>query len=317
MAYFGLYLLVLNFVGREEVGGLWRVIEGTVLVFAAFGILQSLFVPGFAQIVYPEAELYTQWDPQGRRLVSTFLDPNLAGALLVLVLLVQGGRLAFGAPVALWKPLLLFGALGLTLSRSSLVALMAGTGVILLVRGLSRRVLKATGVVSLVLLPLAPFLIGLGLAYNKFDLTDPSLLARFVAWGQAVTVLLDHPLIGVGFNTYGFVQQGYGFGDLAMAAFGLDGGLLFIAVMTGLVGLLLYSGMVGRVLMEATALWRNPSRDPEDRGLGLGVLAATVALLVHSLFLNSLLYPFLMQILWILWGLVAVSYRARLVQEEV
>ncbi|MFC1574815.1 O-antigen ligase family protein [Gemmatimonadota bacterium] len=309
-AYFGLYLLVLNFVERKDVEGLWRVLEGTVLAFAVFGILQSLFLPGFAQMVYPEAELYTQWDPQGRRLVSTFLDPNLAGALLVMVLAVQGGRLAFGVPVALWKPLLLFGALGLTLSRSSLLALVAGAGVILLVRGLSRRVLKVTGVLSLLILPLVPVLVSLALTYNKFNLADPSLLARFVSWERALIVFLDHPILGVGFNTYGFVQLKYGFDELLMATFGLDGGVIFIAVMTGGLGLAIYLAMVGRVVLESSRVWKNRALPSADRGLALGVVAATAALLVHSLFLNSILYPFLMHVLWVIWGMVAVTYRA-------
>ena len=308
-AYFGLYLLVLNFFRSEDLPSLWKVLEGTVLLFAAFGILQSAFLPGFAQMVYPQAELYTQWDPQGHRLVSTFLDPNLAGALLVLILLVQVAQLALGSQVALWKPLLIFLALALTLSRSSALAFIAGLGVIVLFRGLSRRVLRGMGVAAVLSLPLVPLLLNLAVQYNKLDLTDPSLLARFVAWGRAVVVFLDHPVLGVGFNTYGFIQADYGFGGLVQSSFGLDGGLLFIAVMTGLLGVIIYSAMVLRVGMESHRILKDQARPPFSRGLALGVMAATVALLVHSIFLNSILYPFLMQVLWIFWGMVAVTYR--------
>ena len=34
----------------------------------------------------------------------------------------------------------------------------------------------------------------------------------------------------------------------------------------------------------------------------MGVAAITVAMLVHSLFVNSLLLPYLMEPLWLLWG---------------
>ena len=50
-AYFGLYLLVINFVERERIEGIWRTLETMVVVFAVFGIAQSAFLPGFAQIV--------------------------------------------------------------------------------------------------------------------------------------------------------------------------------------------------------------------------------------------------------------------------
>lgn len=309
-AYFGFYLLVLNFVRREDIEPIWRVMEGAVIAFALFGIFQSAFLPGFAQLVYPDAGVFTQWDPQGRRLVSTFLDPNLAGGLILVVLLIQGGRMAFGTAVARWKPLILLAALALTLSRSSALAFLVGVGVLMAIRGPSKRVLTAGAWMALVGLLLSPILLNLAIAYNKLDLADPSLLLRFVAWGQALTVLIDHPFLGVGFNTYGFVQLNYGFGDLVQSSFGLDGGLLFIAVMTGGLGVIFFGGMVLRFGWEASRVWRETEREGVDRGMALGTLAATVALLVHSLFLNSLLYPFLMQILWVLWGMVAVIYRS-------
>ena len=58
--------------------------DGEPLAFAGFGIVQSAFLPNFAQRIYPDARLYLDWDPQGHRLVSTFLDPNFAGAFILL-----------------------------------------------------------------------------------------------------------------------------------------------------------------------------------------------------------------------------------------
>ena len=312
VTYFALYLVVLNTVRRDQVEGVWKALEAGVLVFAAFGILQSIFLPNFAQIVYPDAELYTQWDPQGRRLVSTMLDPNFAGALILLVLAVQGGRMAFGVPVALWKPVLLLLAVTLTVSRSTLLAGLAAGAVIAAVRGTSRRVVRfGIGGVLVGLLAL-PYVGWLAVTYNKLDLTDPSLLSRFVAWSQALEVFADFPVIGVGFNTYGFAQDHlYGFSELQQAAFGLDGGLLFIAVMTGSLGVLVYATMILVQLLRCRRGWMKGS-DARTRGLMLGTAAATVGLLVHSLFTNSMLYPFLMEVLWVLWGLTAVSWASGL-----
>lgn len=306
LLYFGIYLVGINFIRRGDVQSVWGTLEAAVLVFAAFGIFQSLFLPGFAQMVYPEAELYAQWDPQGRRLVSTFLDPNFAGILIAMTLIVQLARLPFGVQVAMWKPVLLFAALILTLSRSSFFAFLCGGLVILVARKLSKRVLRVSALLSLLVIPFLPRILDFALTYNKLSLADPSLLARFVAWARAIQVFGDHPILGVGFNTYGYVQEHYGFGPIYVSSFGLDGGLLFIAVMTGVVGLLLYVGMTGWVLVRCRRVWRDDSRSAEDRALCLGTAAATVALVIHSLFLNSLLYPFLMEALWVLWALTFV-----------
>jgi predicted Na+-dependent transporter len=41
----------------------------------------------------------------------------------------------------------------------------------------------------------------------------------------------------------------------------------------------------------------------EFRALATGIAAGTVALCVHSVFVNSLLTPFVMEPLFVLWGL--------------
>ena len=318
--YMALYVVVIDTLSAREGRQLLKAFEGAVLLFAGFGILQAIFLPGFAQIVFPDAVLYTQWDPQGRRLVSTFLDPNLAGGLIVVALLLASARLVSGEPVPLWKPGLLVAALVITLSRSSILAFVAGLAVIaILVRRVTWRALAGSLLAIAVGLLAAPWLLRMADAFNKLSLDDASLLTRFVNWGRALRVLADHPIVGVGFNTYGFVQLRYGFADLTQSAFGLDGGLLFIAVMTGFVGVTLYSILLFLVLQACKELWSGDlsSRDRSssdrspvfDGAVGLGVAAATVALLIHSLFVNSLLYPPIMQTMWILWGIVFVLNR--------
>jgi hypothetical protein len=314
LAYFAVYLVCINFVRREEVLGVWNALQLAVLIFAGFGIVQSIFLPGFAQIVYPSSELYLDWDPQGHRLVSTFLDPNFAGALITIALLVLLAMLSLGVPVPRWKLLLLFTALLLTLSRSSFLAFMVGGLVIASVRGLSRRLWGFGALLAILLLPALPFLIQYGSAFNKFRI-DASALTRVVSWLSAIEVFLDNPILGVGFNTYGFVQERYGGSILGQSSFGLDGGILFIVVMTGVVGGFVYVLMYASVLGRCRRVWRDAGAALEERALCLGVAAASVALVVHSIFLNSLLYPFLMQALWTLWGLAHVVASARRAEE--
>ncbi len=116
LAYFGLYVAAINVLTREDVRGLIGAFDATVLIFSIFGILQAAFLPGFAQLVYPESVVYADWDPQGHRLVSTFLDPNYAGALIVIGLLLYAGRIASGERVPIWRVAVLLTALLLTLA---------------------------------------------------------------------------------------------------------------------------------------------------------------------------------------------------------
>ena len=313
--YLGLYVVVIDTLSPRDGRQLLKVFEGAVLVFAVFGILQSIFLPGFAQIVFPDAELYTQWDPQGRRLVSTFLDPNLAGGLIMVALLLACARLVSGEPVPLWRPGLLVAALVMTMSRSSMLAFVAGLAVMaLLVRRVTWRALAGSLLAIGVGLIAAPWLLRMADSFDRLSLNDASLLTRFANWSRALAVLADHPIVGVGFNTYGFVQLRYGFADLSQSAFGLDGGLLFIAVMTGFVGVTLYSTVLFLVLQACTKLWSGDRSSSDgssviDDAVGLGVAAATVGLVIHSLFVNSIIYPPIMQSMWILWGIVFVLNR--------
>ena len=305
VVYLGIYLVVINVVRRDDAMSLWHTLEGTMLVFAAFGIIQSIFIPHFAQVVYPESRVWVDWDAQGHRLVSTVLEPNIAGGMIVIVLLIQLAQLAGGERVSLWKPFLMFAAQIATLSRSSFVALFVGGAVILLVRGVSRRMLRFGAVVLLVSLAALPKLIQYAQMYSKLQI-DASAMTRVTNWLRALQVFSDNPVIGVGFNTYGYVAELYGWARVGLSGNSTDGGLLFIAVMTGVVGLGLYLTMLGAILRRCRRVWRDTMMPAEFRALATGIAAMTIAICVQSLFVNSILTVFVMEPLWLLWGLASV-----------
>lgn len=311
LVYAGVYVVAVNGLRRADVPRLRKTLEQVILAFAAFGVLQALLLPGFAQIVFPDSALYVDWDPQGHRLVSTILDPNYAGGLIVFGLLLSLARLGYGDRDAGWRVTLLAFALVLTASRSSILAALVGAAVIAGVTGVSRRVLRVGIGLAACAIAASPLLLKFAQDYGKLAV-DASALQRVVAWMRAFQVLADHPVIGVGFNTYGFVQRAYGAeAGRAASGYSLDGGLLFIAVMTGGVGTLVYLGMLRRVFRGARRVWRSlDARTTDaDRALAAATVASTVALLVHSLFVNSLLLPFLTEPLWLLWAMVAVLAR--------
>jgi hypothetical protein len=301
--YFSIYVIVINFVRRLDVESVWGTLEAVILVFAGFGVLQSAFLPGFAQLVYPDSRLYLDWDPQGHRLVSTFLDPNLAGAFIDIGLIVLLARHSAGARVRGWKMVLLLVALALTASRGSVLAFVVGVASIAVMRGLSKRLLRAVMIGAALSLAALPKLLAYARSFNKLSI-DESALTRVMQWVRGIQVFSDHPVIGIGINTWGYVQERYGWARNYTASYALDGGLIFVAVMTGLVGLVLYVAMLWTVFTRARRVWRDPSAPNGHRGLAIGAAAIIPVILTHSLFANSLFVPFLLEPLWILWGLV-------------
>ena len=141
--------------------------------------------------------------------------------------------------------------------------------------------------------------------FNKLSI-DPSAMARLTSWLHGWIVFRDHWLIGIGFNTWGYVAERYGWIRSFSATYGIDGGLFFVLVLTGVVGFALYAGMLWSVFRTALEIWRDRNRPAQARGLALGAAVTVPMIVVHSLFSNSLLLPFLMEPLWILWALPSV-----------
>ena len=312
--YFALYLVIINCVRRSDVRPIWHALEWSIIAFAAFGVVQSAFLPNFGQMIHPNAKLYLEIDPQGHRLMSTILEPNIAAAMILTVLLVEIAQLASGVNVPRWKPALLLLALVLTLSRSGALAFVCGIMAIVATRGLGRKMVRFLVAMAIVALAALPQLLRFASQYAKLGVSDGSATARLVVWQRSIATFLESPWFGIGFNTYGYVQERRGFERFGSATYSAEGGLLFIAVMTGIVGLLVYGTMLWFVLRRLRSIWRNPEATAEERGLAIGAASATVAILVHSVFVNSLLTPFVMEPLWVLWGLgfiVAASLRRR------
>ena len=300
--YFGIYVTASTWLTARDAMDVLRAMRLVIMVFAAFGIVQALFLPGFAQLVYPDSALYQDWDPQGRRLVSTFLDPNYAGILLVIGLTVWGGSYLAGAKASAWEGLLLGTALILTLSRGSALAAAAAGATLLVARGATVRAARLLVVAMLLLIVATPLLLPYAADYDKL-LVDGSALQRLLAWQKALILVGDHPWLGVGFNTVGFVARRYGWMAEGASSFGLDGGLLFIAALTGVIGLAAFLLLLWVLARSAWRSWDALSWSPEARGVALAVPASIVAVTVQATFANTLLMSLVLAPCWLLWAM--------------
>lgn len=313
IAYFGWYPFVVSCLTADESRAAWRDVERALFAFAAFGIIQSAFLPGFAQMVHDGGDLPT-WDIQGRRLVSTILDPNFAGILIVIALLFRLSRVAEGLRESMAALIVLAVAVALTLSRSALLALATGLVVIVAARGFERRLVRLLVGGAVLVLPFLSLLTSFAAGFNKLGY-DASAAQRLVPWTRALRLVGEHPLFGIGFNAIKQAQESHGWRSIGGADVSLDGGLLFVAAMTGLVGVSVYVLMLSKVLRAARTTWRDSAAPADHRAHATATAAATVAVVVHSLFVNSLLLPFVMQVLWVMWGRLAhirAANRARL-----
>jgi hypothetical protein len=307
LLYFSLYIVIVNCVKAGDVERIWSALEAAMLVIVGFGVVQAIFLPNFAFMVYPDARAGLDWDAQRNRLVSTILEPNIVAGMIVMVLLVQLARLACGARVPTWRPALMIAGLAMTLSRGGMLSLAIGSMALLPVIALNKRVLRLAAMVGMLVLAALPKLIPFAVQYTRFGVSDDSAMARVVTWQRAIATLIDYPVFGIGFNTYAFVQERRGLERISVSSYSAEGGLLFVAVLTGLVGLTVFVAMIWFVLRRSRYAARLPVVLPDERGILVGTFAATIALLVNSIFANSLMTTWTMEPLFVLWGLAFVT----------
>jgi len=258
------------------------------VAIALFGFVQYFLWPNLKPL---EA---LDWDPHFYRLVATFLDPGFTGLILVLTLIILL-NLIFENKKNKW--LILAGAatyvaLILTHSRSSYLAFLVGMGLIAFLKKNLKIFLIAIVVLALSLMAL-PQPKGEG---GKLARTY-SVVERFQSWQNAVAIIKDHPVLGVGFNAYRYAQRDYGFLEdedwqESHAGAGADSSLLFVLATTGIIGLVAYLWYL--VSAGALAFWQR------KKMVGIVCLASLGAIIAHSFFLNSLFYPWIMGWLMIL-----------------
>lgn len=289
-AYFGLYFLIFNFKKHFNYLNRQFLLNCLLIVGVAmsiFGLIQYLFLPDMTLLQIFE------WDPHYYRVVGTFLDPGFSGIIYVLTLIllvVLNWKKKNGIFYLLW--LVVYSALALTYSRSSYLAYLIAMGAIAFFKKTPKFFLAVFSILLLTLIFLPRWSGGEGIRLERTS----TIQARIKNWKQALIISRDHPILGVGFNAYRYAQRDYGFLDekwqFSHAGAGADSSFLFVLATTGILGFLAYSYFWWRVIFTSG-----------KNDLGLIVLASVAVLLVHSCFLNSLFYPWILTWLMIILAL--------------
>ncbi len=277
VAYAGLYVFVIQNVAPKFK---WLMALYAVGVgFAILGLLQFFLYPSLANLIY------LGWDPHFYRVFSTLLDPNFMGIIFVLTILLG---------ISFWKQknlrnviilseVIAFIALLLTYSRSSYLAFIAAL--------VTLTVLKKQWKLMIGVVCFAGLIIFLPKANETLSLTRiDSTLARIGNWQSTIDLIAQSPVIGYGFNTLRYMTLFPQAEFISKSAAGVDSSILFVLATTGLTGLVLYGYMILMMIRRGKRLqWYE---------------ASFVALLVHSVFVNSAFYPWVLIWFWVVVGAV-------------
>jgi hypothetical protein len=245
--------------------------------FSVIGLLQYVLYPNLRNL------WYLGWDPHYYRLFGTFLDPNFAGLFILLTFLLGCVRPVFGKWRWVAQGINLV-ALYLTYSRGSYVAILVAGLVWIAVSKRWNILWYLMAAVALIILIPRPG--GDTLRLLRVDST----VSRVNNWQDTLQLIQRSPIVGHGFNTLRFIER-KGIlqrpGDpLSRAAAGVDNSFLFLLATTGVIGLGIYCWL----------LWKGRGM---TRASHAAILAAIV---VHSQFINSLFYPWIMLWIWIYLG---------------
>lgn len=290
----------------------------TTFLITLFGFLQLKWFPDFLAL-----GLHLDgWDPHIGRLVSTWMDPNFIGGYLAFKLCIILGVSLYFLKKKDYKTFFILSIVGffilsglyLTFSRSGYLALIAGVGFLALIK--ARKLVIIGLLVGLLAFSFSSRMQGrvleavdsakglVGLDEQKP--LDPTARLRVWSWTFAGQMIEDYPWLGVGYNRYPFEINQRGHGEITdHSSGGSDSSLLTIWATMGIFGLIFYLGIA--FVATFVTLKRTWNQYKFKSYLDSGILAGFVGMMIHSVFVNSLLFSFMM--IYLMAGLVFLDER--------
>ena len=286
------------------------------LILGIFGFVQLIIYPNFGEM----AKL--GWDPHIGRLLSTWFDPNFCAGLFSFLILICLGILSQEESQKeklklIFTIIIFLLALFFTYSRSGYLSLVVplfffalskmrklliiGFFSVLIIWSLSERVQQRVGELYQTII---------SISVDSTEAVDPTASHRIRSWLGAWEVIKDHPVLGVGFNTFRFysIKEGINSDLKTHSAGGSDSSLLNVIIMTGLLGFCFFSFLLFHIFSRAQRSSSDPEATKLDRGLSIGFFYGLSSIILHSFFVNSLFFPFLMIFIWSFFALTQVRF---------
>lgn len=263
----------------------WLTMKSLLNYFVVIGVILSVF--GWLQyFLYPDLRnlFYLGWDPHDKRIFATYFDPNFLGLILLLsffALFFTKIKTYIRIPLYF----LLLVTILFTYSRSTYLSFLSG----LLFYAINTKRYLYIGLI--ILFATSVFLLPRGGGESVKLERLFSIKERFTSWKQALIISLDHPLLGVGFNTTRYAKKEYGFASIDWesnhSGGGFENSYLFVLATTGLIGFASFL-----VLFVKTS-----------SGGDLFYKISFLAICIQSIFINALFFPPVVVWIWLLVGL--------------
>ena len=275
---------------------MWLLLADGFLV-VVIGFLQFFFYPNLNDL------FYLGWDNHLYRLFSTFLDPNFVGAFFVLYsIFVAGFLFANGKKnkrdIFIYIIILALTLIAtfLTYSRSALLMLIiSGTTFFILLQK-KKFIFYMLILITIFVILASPFFYIENINLFRFNST----LNRIVDIRKGLTIFKDHPIIGVGFNSYRYAQYKYHYESPHNAqpvhdASGNANSYVFILATTGIIGFAAYAYLWLQLFRKAN----------NKKGIySVVFISSSIGLFFNSFFNNSLFYAEIMVWMWFVSGFI-------------
>lgn len=289
--YSGLYFVFVD-IGKMQNKPIQKYFAFSGLIIMTTGFLQYFFYPSLKNMIYKG------WDEHMFRLFGTFLDPNLAGVILVLFFIlffVFKDKVFKNKKLSYLVLTLNFIAIILTYSRGAIVMFVVCSLIYTIIKKNWKVVATAVGILAIVFVVLSP----------RFYIENTNLLRTFSSkeriktWEEGIKIFKKNPM-GIGFNTLryerGKMYPNDKYLSVSHSGAGLDSSFIFILTTTGIPGIIAYVYVLLKILKLGLSKMKKGS-------YGLILVISLGGLIVNSLFINSLFYSFIMIWLFTIAGL--------------
>lgn len=293
------YLLIKS--APERLDAILSIIISLGIGIGILGFLQLIVFPDFAPLTA------YGYDPHQFRLSSSFLDPNFAGAFLAISFILSIFRyLQKKERNMLLASLFLALAIVFTFSRSAYLMVVS----MLFVFGLFRY-----RKILLVLVVVVAFLF---LFVPRFSdrikggfLVDASASERISSWQVGMTVFYHEPVLGVGFDNIRQAYQQYNLlktysANGGHSGAGVDSSLILVLATTGIVGFISFLSFWGYILYSGVINLFN-----RENQMMFVLVVVLLGIFIDSEFINSLFFPAIMLITFLLTGAIWGEYSTK------
>lgn len=281
------YLIIHTVRTRSQLRRLVYLIIGIAVFLSVFGLFKLIGNNPFPWWEYPEIALKTS------RLSATYGNPDHLAGYMEMALPLVLGLFVFGynrgiISILLYISFLLLAALVLSLSRGSWLGIIIGLVFMALCLLFDRHFKSKRIVIGIIcsILALAFIVISSTSVVERIvTLTqkDPetNLSSRILGWKGTIKMIKDHPLIGTGPGTYSTLFTQYQPPGLLNRRYMAHNDYLHFISETGLTLMAIVVWMLIVFYRKGFRRLKNPSR--LVRGITLGAMSGTTAILVHSL----------------------------------